>query len=66
VVAGFFFLGAVFAQIPFFTRVLKLDEVSKNSPEQISNDYEGEYEYQDVGNLEQMPIAKRGSNIKKN
>ncbi|CAI2188151.1 9514_t:CDS:2 [Funneliformis geosporum] len=65
-VAGFFFLGAIFAQIPCFARVLKLDTVAKNTPEWISNDYEGENKYQNVGNLEEMPIGKKEPNMQKN
>lgn len=65
-VAGFFFLGAVFAQIPFFTRVLKLDTVSENMPEWWSNHYQEGDKYQDAGNLEEMPIAKKSPNIQEN
>ena len=65
-VAGFFFLGAVFAQIPCFARVLKLDKVSENTPEWVSGHYKEGDKYQDVGNLEEMPIAKTSPNIKKN
>jgi hypothetical protein len=59
-------LGAIFAQIPCFARVLKLDTVAKNTPEWISNHYEGENKYQNVGNLEEMPIGKKEPNIQKN
>jgi hypothetical protein len=66
-VAGFFFLGAVFAQIPCFAKVLKLDKVSENIPERVSNYYKKkEDKYQDAGNLEEMPIAKKSPNIQKN
>jgi len=59
-------LGAVFAQIPFFTKVLKLDKVSENLPEWVSNHYKKGDKYQDAGNLEEMPIAKKSPNIQKN
>jgi uncharacterized ion transporter superfamily protein YfcC len=65
-VAGFFFLGAIFAQVPVVAKTLGLENFSKKIPKEISNHYEERKKYQYLGKLEKMDVAEEEEKTKKN
>jgi len=63
-VAAFFLVGSFAAQMPVVADKLRLNKVAEKVPEYVTNEVKGEDQYEKLGEVEKMKVAKVTENKK--